>query len=190
MSIAVAIKNSRQLVLGTDSQTSFGSSRVPTDNLKTIKIHQIGAAYLATTGWGLYENILDDYLTRSPGVKIDTKQTIFAFFMTFWKELHEHYPFVKDQPDKEDESPFGSLDASFLVISAQGIFHIGADMSVTTFEKYYAIGSGADYALGAVAALYNDTLDATTVCQKAIAAAIDFDVHCGGEIDIRVIDLA
>jgi len=190
MSIAVAIRNARQIVLGSDTQTSFGSSRVPTDNLKTTKIHQIGDAYLATTGWGLYENILDDYLARSPNTKINTKQAIFSFFMAFWKALHEHYPFVKDQPDKEDESPFGSLDASFLAISMQGVFHIGADMSVSSFEKYYAIGSGADYALGAVAALYEDDLDATVLCRKAISAAIDFDVHCGGEIDIRVINLA
>ena len=189
MSIAVAIRKTRQLVLGTDSQTSFGSSRVPTDNLKTIKIHQIGDAYLATTGWGLCENILDDYLTRSPDAKLDTKHAIFTFFMTFWKELHDSYSFVKDQSDKDDESPFGSLDASFLVVSPQGVFHVGSDMSVTAFEKYYAIGSGADYALGAVSALYEDSPDAVTVCRKAIAAAIDFDVHCGGDIDIRIIDL-
>ena len=82
MSIAVALKKNRQLALGTDSQTSFGSSRVPSDNLKTTKIHQIGPTYLATTGWGLYENILDDYLARtSEGPKLETKGAIFAFFM-------------------------------------------------------------------------------------------------------------
>ncbi len=190
MSIAVAIRKNRQLALGTDSQTSFGSSRVPSDNLRTTKIHQIGATYLATTGWGLYENILDDYLARAPDAKLETKGAIFAFFMTFWKELHDSYSFVKDQSDKDDESPFGSLDASFLVISREGVFHVGADMSVTAFEKYYAIGSGADYALGAISALYHDTPDTVTVCRKAIEAALDFDVLCGGEIDIKVIELA
>lgn len=190
MSIAVALRKNRQLALGTDSQTSFGSSRVPSDNLKTTKIHQVGPTYLATTGWGLYENILDDYLARAPeGPRLETKGAIFAFFMAFWKELHESYSFVKDQSDKDDESPFGSLDASFLVISREGVFHVGADMSVTAFEKYYAIGSGADYALGAISAIYHDAPDAVTTCRKAIEAAIDFDVHCGGEIDIRVIDL-
>ena len=85
--------------------------------------------------------------------------------------------------------PFGSLDASFLVISREGVFHVGADMSVTAFEKYYAIGSGADYALGAISPLYDNPCDAAAVCRKAIEAAMDFDVHCGGEIDIRVIEL-
>ena len=55
-------------------------------------------------------------------------------------------------------------------------------MSVTAFQKYYAIGSGTDYALGAVSAIYEDSADAVTVCRKAIKAAIDFDVHCGGDI--------
>ena len=91
MSVAVALRKNRQLVLGTDSQTSFGSSRVPSDNLKTTKIHQVGPTYLATTGWGLYENILDDYLARAPESRIETKGAIFAFFMTLWKELERIY---------------------------------------------------------------------------------------------------
>ena len=189
MSIAVAIKKNRQLALGSDSQTSFGSSRVPWDNLKTTKIHRIGESYIATTGWGLYENILDDYLVRTPETKVDTKHAIFTFFMTFWKELHDNYSFVKDQPDKDDESPFGSLDATFLVISPEGVFHVGADMSVTTFEKYYAIGSGADYALGAISVLYDYAPAALTICRKSLGAAIDFDVHCGGETNIKVLEL-
>ena len=189
MSIAVAIRKNRQLALGADTQTTFGSSRVPADNLTSTKIHQIGDTYLATTGWGLYENILDDYLARAPETELATKRAIFTFFMTFWKELHESYSFVRDQSDKEDESPFGSLDASFLAISREGVFHVSSDMSVTVFEKYYAIGSGADYALGAISVLYDYQLDAPTICRKSLEAAIDFDVHCGGDTDVRIIDL-
>ncbi len=131
MSVAVAVRKGVRIALATDSQTSFGSSRVPAPNLRTNKIHEVGQSLLATTGWGLYENILEDFLIRHPETELGNRQSVFSFFLGFWKELHDQYPFVKDQCDKEDESPFGSLDASFLIVNPVGIFYIGTDMSVT-----------------------------------------------------------
>ena len=182
MSIAVAVQKSGQIVLATDSQTSFGGSRVPADNLTTKKVHHVGEAYLATTGWGLYENILDDFLAKQESIELSDKKTIFEFFLRLWKDLHNEYPFVKDQCDKDDDSPFGSLDASFLVVAPGGIFHVGSDMSVTQFMKYYAVGSGADYALGAISAVLDSHEQALPVAQAAVRAAIDFDLHCSGEV--------
>ena len=189
MSVAVAVKKNKTVILATDSQTSFGGMRVPTDNLFTKKMHKIGPSYLATTGWGLYENILDDFLSKNRSADIESKNAIFSFFMKLWKELHNDYPFVKDQSDKEDESPFGNLDAQFLVISPQGIFHVGTDMSVTAFQKYYAIGSGADYALGAISAVYSREEKPEIIARTAVTAAMDFDLHCSGSIDLAEISL-
>jgi ATP-dependent protease HslVU (ClpYQ) peptidase subunit len=62
-------------------------------------------------------------------------------------------------------------------------------MSVHKFVRYYAIGSGCDYALGAIHALYDSDFSAKEICQKAISAAIDMDVHCGGQPDIYEIHL-
>jgi len=185
MSIAVAVKKNDEIVMATDRQTIFGSSRVPFDNLTTEKIHEVGSALLATTGWGLYENILDDILARSKNLRLTNRTTIFRFFMRLWRELHDKYPFVRDQCDKDDDSPFGSLDSSFLIANQSGIYHVGSDMSVTYFEKYYAIGSGADYSLGALHSLYSRRLDAAGVASQAVEAAVAFDVHCGGDIDLR-----
>lgn len=190
MSVAVAVRKGGRIALATDTQTSFGASRVPLPNLKTSKIQEIGQSLLATTGWGLYENILDDLLSRRPETELEGRQSIFSFFLGFWKELHDQYPFVKDQCDKEDESPFGSLDASFLIVNPFGIFYVGTDMSVTLFEQYYAIGSGSDFALGALAVLYEREDDPQEICRKAVQAAITFDVHCGGEIPVKTVECA
>lgn len=62
--------------------------------------------------------------------------------MLFWKELHEQYNFVKDQSNEEDPSPFGDLDATFLITNPNGIFYVSSNMSVSKFEKYFAIGAG------------------------------------------------
>jgi ATP-dependent protease HslVU (ClpYQ) peptidase subunit len=179
MSIAVAVKSKGRVVIACDTKRTFGSGQVTEANLTDIKVRKAGTAYLATTGWGLYSNILDDYLASRRSVRLTDQHSIFAFFRVFWKDLHERYSFVNDQrPD--DESPFGDLDASFLIASSSGIFSVACDMSVTQFEQYYAIGSGAPYALGALHAVYQANGDPELSARKAVDAATALDIYCGG----------
>ena len=97
--------------------------------------------------------------------------------------LHKRYPFVNDQAQSRD-SPFGDLDSSFLIANAAGIFKVSHDMDVCSFQQYYAIGTGADYALGAFLNLYDTDLETEVVARRAVETAVQFDVHCGGDLDV------
>ncbi len=57
-------------------------------------------------------------------------------------------------------------------------------MSVSRFEKYHAVGSGADFALGALHALYPGRLGVSQLARRAVAAATHFNIYCGGETDV------
>lgn len=183
MSIAVAIQSRGEVILAADSKRTFGGGALTEANLTDQKIRKVGSAYLATTGWGLYGNILDDYLARHARVRLTDSQRIFAFFRVLWKELHEHYSLVNEQSGGDD-SPFGDLDASFLVINPAGIFYVACDMSVTHFKQYYAVGSGAPYALGAMHTLYKPDADPERIARRGVAAACDLDLYCGGRVDV------
>jgi ATP-dependent protease HslVU (ClpYQ) peptidase subunit len=184
MSIAVAVRKQGEIVVAADTQDNFGSSTVSLENYRSRKVIQVGDSYIAATGWGIYEDILTDYLARTPDVALDKKAHIFAFFMKFWKDLHEHYSFVKDQTDDEHDSPFGALDATFLIANAHGIFYVSSNMSVTRFERYFAIGSGADFSLGVMYALYELDMPAEVIATKAVEAAKTFNIYCGGDTDV------
>ena len=187
MSIAVAVRKQARIALATDSQTNLGSERVPTANMSGPKYMQIGDAYMAATGWTLYSNILADVLARRRGLpRLDSEANIFKFFTRLWEDLHERYNFVKDQADDAD-SPFGSLDSTFLVVCARGIFGVASDLSVLRYERYFAIGSGAPVALGAVHALYESDVDAEAIARSAAGAAIDHDVYCGHPIHVAAV---
>ena len=177
------------MVIACDTKRTFGSGEVPESNLTDVKVRKVGPAYIAITGWGLYSNILDDYLRTRRNVRLADQTSIFAFFRVFWKELHERYSFVSDQRH-DDESPFGDLDASFLIANPKGIFSVACDMSVTQFEEYYAIGSGAPYGLGALHALYRDGADPEPIARKAVQAAIALDLYCGGAVTTFDVKLA
>jgi ATP-dependent HslUV protease, peptidase subunit HslV len=182
MSIVVAVRKDGKTCVAADTQNSFGSNRVPDDNGGVSKLRRIGSAIIGTTGWGIYENILDDYL-RAETPELMERGQIFTFFMGLWKALHESYPFVNDQGDRND-SPFGNLDASFLVTSPAGIFYVAPDMSVSEFRQYFAVGSGADFSLGAAYNLYSQKLDARKIAERAAATAMAFNLYCGGEIEV------
>ncbi len=187
MSIVVAVKKDDQTVIVADSQVSFGSMSFPGSNLKVEKIRKIGSSYFASTGWGLYDDIIENYLIDKPDIELLSKHAIFEFFLGLWKALHDKYNFVNDQSDSDHDSPFGDLDATFLVVNKTGIFMIDSDMSITQFEQYYAIGSGGDYSLGVIHTLYDDNLDATAIATRAVATAIAFDTKCGGDTMVRVV---
>jgi ATP-dependent protease HslVU (ClpYQ) peptidase subunit len=184
MSIAVAVRKQHSIVIAADSQENFGDRKVDRANHRATKILRAGTAYIATTGWGLYDNILEDYLARTAAPRLRRREDVFAFFMRLWKQLRDRYSLVNDQPHHDHEaSPFADVDASFLVVNPAGIFHVASNLSVTEFHEYYAVGSGASYALGALQVLYGEH-DAETLARRACAAAMAFDVFCGGDVDV------
>ncbi|MBC8550767.1 MAG: hypothetical protein H8D23_14075 [Candidatus Brocadiales bacterium] len=184
MSIAVVVKKDNKIVIGADTLQCFDSNMTGEDNLVESKLRRIGSAMVAGAGWGLYDNILDDYLKGKKPVRLTTKQQIFLFFKKLWPVLHEKYSFVKNQGDDAD-SPFGELDSSFLIATKKRIFFVSSNMCVTEFQKFYAIGAGRDYAIGAMQVLYDQEKSAEEIARLAIEAAISNNVYCGGGIEIK-----
>jgi len=181
MSIAVAVRKDAQIVLATDSVTSFGSLQLDTSNHSAPKVISVSDVYIAGTGWSKYDNILRDYIDRSrKKIELTHEAGIFRFFHRLWSDLHEYYSFVNDQVE-DKETPFGDLDASFLIVAPTGIFYVSSDMSVTELKRFFAIGSGQDYALGACHTLIDTDLSAADIAIKSVNAACAFDVYCGGD---------
>lgn len=184
MTIILAVHKNDETVIAADTRISFGSEIIPGDNLHVEKIIKAGSSYIGSSGWGLYDNILSDFVSRREEIRLEDTASIFSFFLDFWQELHKRYPFVNDQSGGKD-SPFADLDAKFMIANPQGIFHVGSNLSVRKFEKYYAIGSGSSYSLGALDQLYDRKLDAETIARRAVLTAIKFDRACGGDVDLR-----
>jgi ATP-dependent protease HslVU (ClpYQ) peptidase subunit len=190
MTVAAAVQKNKCIVIGADTQTNFGDNGMPNDNYGVSKILTINGSYIAGSGWGLYDNILNDLLQskKNKNLKLSDEKTIFKFFNAFYFTLKEEYSYVNSQCNS-DNTPFADLDSRFLITNKNGIFLVSAKISVHKFEKYYAIGSGCDYALGAVHALYDSDLSATEICKKAIQTGIALNIHCGGQPDLREIKL-
>lgn len=187
MSIITAVRKNDRTFLAADTLTCFGDThRVPQSNATTPKIRRIGRSVVGGSGWGIYDRILDAHLAEHPEPALSNELDIFAFFMGLWRAMHDKYTFVNDQAAAKD-SPFGDLDSSFLIANEGGIFKVSPDMDVSRFEQYYAIGSGAEYALGALYNLYEWEENPEVIARGAVESAIAFDVYCGGQISVMAV---
>ena len=190
MSVIAAVRKGRRIVIAADSQDNFGDLRPPPDNHAALKLRAIGDAWLGCSGWAVYDDLLCHYLQkRSTRMALHSRESIFEFFLRFWRAIRAEYPFVNEQSRSEDKTPFADLDATFLIASPGGIFLVSSNMSVSSFTKYYAIGSGGDYALGALHALYDERANPLDLAERAVAAAKAYDSCCGGNTVAREIKL-
>ena len=190
MSVIAAVRKGRRVVIGADSQDNFGDLRPPADNHAAFKLREIEGAWLGCSGWAVYDDFLAHYLRkRSARAQLRSREEVFDFFLKFWRAIRTDYPYINEQSRSEDKTPFADLDATFLIASPGGIFLVSSNMSVSMFNKYYAIGSGGDFALGALHVLYEHRSDPVDLVEQAVAAAKAYEGGCGGETVIREITL-
>jgi ATP-dependent HslUV protease, peptidase subunit HslV len=76
------------------------------------------------------------------------------------------------------------LDSSFLIANKKNIFYISGNLSITEFYKFHAIGSGSDFAIGAMYAVYEQNKSALDIARTGIDAAIAHNIYCGGKIKV------
>jgi ATP-dependent protease HslVU (ClpYQ) peptidase subunit len=192
MSVIAAVRKGNTIAVAADSQSNFGDLRPPPANHEVLKLREVGGAILAASGWALYDDLLAHYLrrkSRSPRVLTD-RASIFEFFLGFWKAIRKDGCFVNDQSRTDDKSPFADLDATFLAATSHGIFLVSSNMSVSEFRQFYAIGSGGDFAIGALHALSataGEQMSAEEMATAAVGAAIAYDSCCGGSIVVRTV---
>jgi ATP-dependent protease HslVU (ClpYQ) peptidase subunit len=66
-----------------------------------------------------------------------------------------------------------------LIAHPAGIFGVYALREVYEYRRFWAIGSGAEYALGAMYALYDEADSAAAVARAGVAAGAEFDTGSG-----------
>jgi ATP-dependent protease HslVU (ClpYQ) peptidase subunit len=79
----------------------------------------------------------------------------------------------------DEDDLFESSKMESLIVNSHGIFKTYELRSVQQFIYFAAIGSGAQYALGALYALYDRFDSAEEVAREALKAVVEFDDSSG-----------
>jgi ATP-dependent protease HslVU (ClpYQ) peptidase subunit len=95
--------------------------------------------------------------------------------MNLHKEMKKNY-FLETYEDSSQPVESTQLDA--LIINKNGIFEISGYRDVHQYSRFWAVGSGCRYSLGAMEALYGKANDAKVLVEAGVNAAAKFDKHC------------
>ena len=106
-----------------------------------------------------------------------------AIFETF---RHAHHwmkaeYFMSTLPNKDEE--YETTQFYGLIANAQGIFALYSYRSAQQFQKFWAAGSGRDYALGAMQTVYDECKDPVEIVKAGLTAAAEFDSSTSGPFE-------
>lgn len=187
MTTLAVVRKNGQFAIAADTLTKWGSTKESSVYVANHeKIFQVGDSFLAITGTTTFKLILTEYFSQlETPPKFDSVPSIFHT----WQELHvvmkERY-FLNAHEDKEDDLETSRMYV--LIANAHGIFGVAPHRTVQEFSKFYAYGAGAEYAMGALYAAYDQPkLNAEALARLAVEAAAEFDDSTGGPISSHLI---
>jgi len=193
MSTVVVVKKAGKICIAADSLTSFGDLKLSsTYDAAHDKILRHDENYLGIVGSAAHQLVLESVFASKKvaekKIEIDFSSRL-AIFESF-RVLH---PVLKDKyflnAKDEDDDPYESTQIDALIANPFGIFGIHSLREVTEYKKFWAIGSGAEYALGAMFALYDTKATAEEIAQVGVAAGSEFNNASSMPLSSYVIDM-
>lgn len=179
MTTIAVVRKGGVAAIAADTLTKWGSAKETAGYIvNSEKILKVGNNHIAVTGNATFKLILKDYFDEyGSDIQLGSAEEIFKAWNKLHSVLKERY-FLMPEEDKEDALESSRMDV--LIANAQGIFGVSGHRTVQEFSKFYAYGSGSDYALGALWANYDRKgLSAAQIARRAIEAAADFDDGTG-----------
>lgn len=173
MTTIVAVKKDGVISIAADSQSTFGDTRLAAhDDARWNKIFQHGDSYFAICGSAAHDLVLQSALKKMKKLDFSNRAAIFESFRKLHSKLKDDF-FLKT--DEEEDDAYESSQMTVLIANAQGIFGVYSLREVYEFERFWAIGSGRDYAIGAMHAVYAQ-LSAQEIAKVGVETGCAFDV--------------
>jgi ATP-dependent HslUV protease subunit HslV len=194
MSTVVVAKKAGKVCIAADSLTSFGDLKLSSFyDAAHDKIFRHEENYLGIVGSAAHQLVMESLFASKKVVEgkinIDFSSRL-AIFETF-RALHpvlkgKYFLNAKD----EDDDPYESTQIDALIANPFGIFGVHSLREVTEYKKFWAIGSGSEYALGAMFAVYDKATSAEEIAHAGVAAGAEFNNATSMPLSSYVIDMS
>ena len=173
MSTIVAVQKNNKICIAADTLTTFGDVRQShTHDLTSEKILKHEANYIGIVGSAAHHLVMKHILeNESELIHLNSPIDIYKTFL----DLH---PILKDQyflnAKDEDDDAYESSRIDALIVNQHGIFGVYSLREVFQYKHFWAVGAGAEVALGALHAMYKIEEDAEIIASCAIEASAEF----------------
>lgn len=189
MTTIVVVRKGSAACIAADSLAKYGEAlegaRYVADHEKLVSV---GDAWLGPTGPASAQLILQSYFSDGQARRdFGSSLGIFETFTDLMGALKEDYHLI---PKEDERDPYESLQMEVLLACPAGIFGIYPLRSVQEYSRFYAFGSGAEYAMGAMQAVWERCTDPQEVAQAGLTAAAEFDDSTGAPFTFHPVTCA
>ncbi len=189
MSTIVIVRKQQRACIAADSLTSFGDTKQSAEFVANAdKILEFQGQYLGIVGSAAHQLVMQSLLQRhADAIDLSGQLAIFETLNRIHPILKEEY-FLNAKDEDEDDYETSRIDA--LLLTHRGIYGLYALREVDEYTKFWAIGSGSEFALGAMHAVYDSLDSAEAIAEVGIRAGAAFDNGSALPIQMHAIDLA
>ena len=187
MSTITVVKKDGVIAIASESLTSFGNTKLRGEfAANSRKIVKWGDSYVGMVGSVAMHMIFEDIIAKSKKVpKLDSAAAVFSYFHKLHSKLKKKYYI---NPDEDKDDPVESSQYEIVICNKHGIFGVHSLREVYDLQKYWAYGSGSEFALGAMHAIYDDrSKSARQIAVAGVEAGIQFDNGSGGDVVVFTI---
>lgn len=183
MTTCVVVKKNREIAIAADSLVTFGDTRLPNAYEASHKIFRIGESYISVAGTTAHFPVMRKLLNdMGDDCRLAGRDQVFETYSKVHQILKEHY-FLNTREDEDD--PYESSQATSLIANPHGIFGVYSYREVFSFERFWGIGSGRNFALGAMYAVYDRLASAREIAEVGVQAGAEFDKSSAAPFQIH-----
>jgi ATP-dependent HslUV protease subunit HslV len=182
MTTCVVVKKNNEIAIAADSLVTFGDTRLSNAYEANTKIFKVGDSYITLAGTAAHFPVMRKLLTEmGEDCKLSTRDEVFETYSRVHQILKENY-FLNTKEDEDD--PYESSQITSLVANPDGIFGVYSYREVFSFDRFWGIGSGRNFALGAMYAVYDSAESAREIAEVGVHAGAEFDKSTSGPFQI------
>ena len=188
MTTLVAVRKNDEITIAADSLTTFGDTRLSARFDRTPdKIVRYRDTCIGLCGSAAHQLVFESLLAKHEDLDFSNKAAIFETF----RKLH---PILKEQhflnPKEEDDDPYESTQITALVANPHGIFGVYSMREVFEYTQFWAVGSGREFALGAMYTQYSRLRTSAAIARAGIDAGATFDKNSALPMTLYTIAIA
>lgn len=190
MSTITVVQKKGMVAMAADQMTTQGSCKCPAPyRHNPTKIIRLGDSLIGVAGSTAHQRVMES-LANNHSRKFDlgSVSAIFESFRRVHRLLVDGYHLLTREDDSKQ--PYESSQLNLLIANRTGIYEVQGYREVIQYERFWSTGSGSDYAVGAMEALYdNGDLSAQQVAERGVEVGCQFDDASGPPVESYVIPL-
>lgn len=173
MTTCVVVKKNGQIAIAADSLVTFGDTRLSNAYEANEKIFQVGDSFVTLAGTAAHFPVMRKLLaSMGEECRFGSREEVFDTFSKVHELLKEKY-FLNTKEEEED--PYESSQITALIANPHGIFGVYSYREVFSFDRFWGIGSGRNFALGAMYAAWDHAETAHDIAEIGVKAGVEFD---------------